>query len=204
MWMKQSYLTEDDLSFSTSWSTDSRYTIYCLEHVYQLCECLCVCVFFYCRIRWHTRIPVPWGIEEGGIWQTCGHLGLWWVAQGDTHICHIIYDHTQKTNTLKNIFCVFVCVCVCVCLRGDPLHPAGGLPSFLGWGPAQAVPTDQGWGLRCETPLFFFLSLLVPSQLLPLSSFLFGFGYITQSPHSYFRGCKRGSLTLDHIYVPAK
>lgn len=71
----------------------------------------------------------------------------------------MIKTEKQKLSEIqfltKCAFCVFVCVCLCtclsmcfcVCLRGDPLHPAGGLPSFLGRGPAQAVPADQGWGL---------------------------------------------------------
>lgn len=100
--MNRSYLTEAYLAFYTSWSKDITYTICCLEPVNQ--SCLCVCV--YCRICWHTGLPVPWGVEEGGIWQTCGHLGLRWVAQRDTHtvahlthIWHCLDDYTQKNKT---------------------------------------------------------------------------------------------------------
>lgn len=131
------------------------------------------------------------------------------------HIWYFLDDKNWETNCLKSSFlqnvhfvCLCVCLCTClsmcfcVCLRGDPLHPAGGLPSFLGRGPAQAVPADQGWGLWCESPLplsHFSLPAVMPSPPLPLPSFLFGCYYITQSPHSYFRGCKGMSLTLEHM-----
>ena len=39
----------------------------------------------------------------------------------------------------------FLCACRC-----DPLHPPGWISSFLGWGPAQALPAEQGWSLRRE------------------------------------------------------
>lgn len=62
-------------------------------------------------------------------------------------------------------------MCFCVGLRGDPLHPAGGLPSFLGWGPAQAVPADQGRSVWCESPLLSCPSLsFLPSRCNALPS----------------------------------
>lgn len=71
-----------------------------------------------------------------------------------THHTHMVFPrrlHTEK-HKCDNRFSVSLCV-FCVGLRGDPLHPAGGLPSFLGRGPAQAVPADQGRGLWCESAL---------------------------------------------------
>lgn len=33
--------------------------------------------------------------------------------------------------------------------RSHSVHPPGGIPSLLGWRPAQALPADQGWCLWC-------------------------------------------------------
>lgn len=70
-------------------------------------------VFFCCRVCRNTRIPVPRGIEEGGIWQTCGHLGLRWVVEkhtclNTTSIWYFLSDHTQNSGRLS-----WWCVCFC-------------------------------------------------------------------------------------------
>ncbi len=33
------------------------------------------------RLRWNARIPVPRGAEEGALRETCGYLGLRYVAE---------------------------------------------------------------------------------------------------------------------------
>lgn len=81
---------------------------------------------------------------------------------------------------------LFVCLCVCVFLtaaflslrqrlcfrvcRCDPLHPFGWIPSVLGRGPAQTLPADQSWSVRCEpaslsSPTLHF-SLCKPQNML--------------------------------------
>lgn len=36
--------------------------------------------FFFDRICWNSRISVTRGAEEGPIWKTSGHLGMWSVT----------------------------------------------------------------------------------------------------------------------------
>lgn len=40
------------------------------------------------RIRRYTRLPVTWGAKERGLWETRGHLGLWWVRCSFCHLSH--------------------------------------------------------------------------------------------------------------------
>lgn len=54
----------------------------CLKHAYILMGMHPACPLRYmyvcgCRFCGHTGLPVSRGPEEGGIWQTGGHLGLW-------------------------------------------------------------------------------------------------------------------------------
>lgn len=102
-----------------------------------------------------------------------------------------------------------MCVClVCVfsvSLRSDPLHPAGGLPSFLGRGPAQAVPADQGWGLRREfalacTGACALFPTVRSSQVFSLPSFLFfACGYATQVTSCIFQGVQYSEAYLSSM-----
>lgn len=68
-------------------------------------------------------------------------------------------------------------------LRGDSVYPAGGLPSLLGRGPAQTVPTDKSRGIRCE--LYKIGLGLLSSPLLPavLSYLLLSSLHFLYSPH---------------------
>lgn len=41
-----------------------------------------MCIFaFACRVRWNARLPFPRSATKGGLWETCGHLGMWWVTR---------------------------------------------------------------------------------------------------------------------------
>ena len=106
--------------------------------------------------------------------------------------------------------CVCVCVCVFVfvfvfvyaCVSGVILYILlVGYPPF--WDEDQHKLYQQikagAYDVSLLSALLLSSSLLsvVPSSPLPL--FLLGSSYVTRSPHSYFRGYKRGSLTLDHI-----
>lgn len=92
--------------------------------------------------------------------------------------------------------CVCVYICGFVCVSGVILYILlVGYPPF--WDEDQHKLYQQIKAGAYDVSPLLSCSLMYP--LLPLPSFLFGSGYITQSPHSYFRGCKRGILTLDHI-----
>lgn len=130
-----------------------------------------------------------------------------------TRIWHLPTIYTEKTkthrNTLSNKLCFFcVCgsICVFVWVSGVILYILlVGYPPF--WDEDQHKLYQQIKAGAYDVSLLSSLVLLslssppavMPSPLLPLPSFLFGSGYVTQSPHSYFRGCKRGNLTLDQI-----
>ncbi|MEQ2161690.1 hypothetical protein GOODEAATRI_012123 [Goodea atripinnis] len=47
-------------------------------------------------------------------------------------------------------------------------------------------------------------SMAMPSLLYPPPLFPFGCSYITESPHLYFKGCKRAGFTMDHTELHAK
>lgn len=32
------------------------------------------------RVCWNARLPFPRSAKKGGLWETCGHLGMWWVT----------------------------------------------------------------------------------------------------------------------------
>lgn len=33
------------------------------------------------RVCWNTRLPFSRSAKKGGLWETCGHLGMWWVTR---------------------------------------------------------------------------------------------------------------------------
>lgn len=92
---------------------------------------------------------------------------------------------------------VYVCVYVYACVSGVILYILlVGYPPF--WDEDQHKLYQQiKAGAYDVSLLSSSLLSVVPSSPLPL--FLLGSSYVAQSPHSYFRGYKRGSLTLDHI-----
>lgn len=73
-------------------------------------------------------------------------VDIW--ACGELFLCALLAAANCSSSFLSLTrlwlrFFFFMCRC-------DPLHPPGWIPSFLGRGPAQTLPADQSWSVRCE------------------------------------------------------
>lgn len=59
----------------------------------------------------------------------------------------VLWNYTLHAFCLGFIYSTLYRLYVFLCVRCDPVHLVGGLPSLLGRGPTQTVPTNQGWGI---------------------------------------------------------